>query len=74
MKQPLHNVISVLNNHPDNIFVWVITGRGESKENTSIRISWSVAVEWCIEYANKHSGEVPCFITANEIFLGYAPV
>lgn len=73
MRQPLHVVIDVLKNHPDNIWVWVITQPGRT-ENTSINIRYSTAVDWCIEYANKHNGEVPCFITANEIFLGYAPV
>jgi len=75
MRHPLAKVIEALNKSPDSIYVWVITQPGRT-ENTSIRISWPVAVEWCINYANTHNGEVPCYflIGGGTIFLGYAPV
>jgi len=71
MKQKLEDVLKVLRNHPDNIWVWVLTENGAVKVRTSINIRYTTAVDWCIEYARKSEGGVPCFITDKDIFLGY---
>lgn len=72
MERKLFEVLRILMNHQQNIYVWVVT-KPDATECISIKVPYDTARDWCIEYSNAHKGVVPSFVSGNDIFLGYMP-
>ncbi len=70
-RHPLEKAIAALKECEKEIYVWVVTSP-DGSENVSLRVGYAQAVEWAVDYANRHGkGFVPMFYSGSEVFLGY---